>query len=458
MTNAPLDDEGFLRVTLVLDDDGVDPLSLPGGLRGQVLAGRYRVGGLIGRGGASEVYAAEQLDGGAPCAVKVLLPHVAADPEHKRRFEREARAAALMTHPNVVRVLCLVEDVSRGVYFIVMELGEGRSLASLLARLGAPPPLSFVGDALGAALDVTAHAHARGVLHRDLKPENVLLVERPPGRYTPKLLDFGLARVALDPSSHSLTGPSMVRGTPAYMSPEQCRSLVEAGPESDVYALGCVAFELLAGRVPFDAGSPMEILARQMFAAVPEIVRPADAEPLPDGLRALVTEMLSKEPRARPSAEAAFARLRASLEGAGVALGGFALPTHAGAPAAQAPPQRAPTRGEPRLPGKRVAVLRLGERRALVDAVVDGLAGEGATVDVLSQSEVAVAAASALVVDCGADVPGAFALAARVRRARPAMKLIVVASVDVDGAPPGVAVLRAPVTLDALVAAVARRR
>ncbi len=454
VTEASTEEEGFLRVTLVAEDESVDALSLPGGLRGQVLAGVYRIDGLIGRGGASEVYAAEDLSDGSRCAVKVLLPHVAREPEHARRFEREARAAAWMKHPNVIRVRRLAEDVSRGAYFIVMDLGVGRSLASVIARAARPLALSFVGDVLGALLDVTAHAHARGVLHRDLKPENVLLVEEPPGRFTPKVLDFGLARVAVDPSSHSVTGPSMIRGTPAYMSPEQCRSLAEAGPESDVYSLGCIAFELLAGRVPFDGGSAIATLAQQMFAAVPELPRPPGAEPLPDEVRALVAEMMAKEPGARPTAEAARARLLAALEGAGVSLGAF-TPTDAQHPGPPPPPRA--QRGEPRLAGKRLALLRLGARHALLDVVLEGLAGEGARVDVLSRAEVAVAVASALVIDCDAERGEALEIAARVRRARPAMKIVIVAA-TADGATPGVVALTAPVTVDALVEAITRRR
>lgn len=450
------DSEGFLRVTLVVEEDSIDPLSLPGGLRGQVLAGRYRLGGLVGRGGASEVYSAEDLADGGACAVKVMLPHVAAEPEHARRFEREARAAALLVHPNVMRVLCLAVDPTRDLYFIVMELGIGRSLASTASRHAGTLPLAFVGDVLGALLDVVAFAHARGVLHRDLKPENVLLVAGPAGRYTPKVLDFGLVRIISDASSRSVTEPSMIRGTPAYMSPEQCRSLLDAGPESDVYALGCMAFELLAGHVPFDAPSAMETLARQLFAAVPPLVRPSGAEPLPEELRALVAAMMAKAPTDRPTAAEAAKRLRDALTTAGVPLGRFELPV-----SAPVTPPRAGHAADPppaSLTGKRVALLRLDAGRAVVDAVVDGLRARGAKVEELARQAVAVTAAGALVIDAGADVAEGLALASRVRRARPAIKIVVVTSAGAGAPLPGVILLRAPVTLDALVEALSHRR
>ena len=274
---------------------------------GIVLAGKYRIDEPLGSGGMGQVFRGEHLLLHLPIAVKVLHPFVASDPHHKRRFQREARAAAMLDHPNVVRVLDFGQHGST--VFIVMDYIEGRSLDMWLDGRNGLPPIAEVVDIALQLLSALEAAHALGIVHRDLKPENVLLTPGPQGRLIAKIVDFGLAHVE-DPADKgpTLTKSDAIAGTPTYMSPEQCRSLA-VGPSTDLYALGCLLTTMLQGDPPFDGMAAMDVIAKQMFVPAPPLRRRDDDEPVPPLLERLRLSLLAKQPHDRPPDAAATAAL-----------------------------------------------------------------------------------------------------------------------------------------------------
>lgn len=253
-----------------------------------VLAGRYRLDELIGRGGTGEVWRGYDLRPGWPVAVKILSPRVA-DAAVRERFAREARTAARIVHPNVVTVLDMGEHEGRP--YLVMELLAGRDLAAELAERG-PLSVSETCRLAGqVALGLDA-AHQAGVVHRDVKPANLHLG----AGGVLKVVDFGTARVATE-AAMRLTSVGTVIGTAAYLSPEQIRG--EAGAAAaDLYALGCVCYELLCGRPPF-VGTATEVLSQHVGARPdpPGRYRPG----IPAELERLVLALLEKDPGARPT-------------------------------------------------------------------------------------------------------------------------------------------------------------
>lgn len=258
----------------------------------RTLAGRYRLEEVIGRGGMSTVYRATDAVLGRIVAVKILLAALAeADPTYLARFEREARAAAALTHPGVVTVYDTgADDESR---FIVMEYVAGRSLAAILRD---EPPLDpyRAADITRRVADALTAAHAAGILHRDVKPANVMLDEHG----AVKVLDFGIAR-ALEGTS--LTHTASLIGTAAYMAPE--RALGASGDErSDVYSLGCLLYAMLTGDPPF-TGEVAAAILHQQVNAEPRPPRERGRD-VPAGLEPLVLEMLAKSPDARPQSAA----------------------------------------------------------------------------------------------------------------------------------------------------------
>jgi serine/threonine-protein kinase len=250
-----------------------------------VLAGRYRMGPVIGRGGMGEVRAATDTALDRPVAVKLMRADLADDPNLRRRFEREARAAARVSHPNVIAIFDVGED--DGVPFIVMERLPGRTLADELARGAlAEPRVCAVATEM---LDALAAAHDLGVVHRDIKPGNVLL--RDDGRIA--IADFGIAKVA-DDAAHTTTG--MTFGTGRYLAPERLLG-DPATPASDVYSVGVVMFEALTGRPAFEATAPLA-LAHAVASETPQFTD-VDADHLDPRLRAVVDRALAKDPEHR---------------------------------------------------------------------------------------------------------------------------------------------------------------
>ncbi len=229
------------------------------------MVGGYKLDRLIGEGGMGVVFEATHAALETRVAIKLLHPHLTRDENTATRFEREARAAAKIRHPNVVRILDFVK-AEDGAACIVMDLLMGESLTERLRR--APLPPDEASEMLLPIMDAIGHMHDKGIVHRDLKPDNIYL-SREAGRIVPKLLDFGIAKV-IDDSSH-VTRTGMVVGTPAYMSPEQARGSKEIGPGVDIWAMGIVWFECIAGRTPFDADGPQAMLAEILTKQPPPL-------------------------------------------------------------------------------------------------------------------------------------------------------------------------------------------
>ena len=263
-----------------------------------VLAGRYRLVARVGEGGMAVVYRAVDELLGRPVAVKVLREAFRGDAEFVERFRREAQAAASLSHPNVVQVFDVGRDQDRP--FMVMELVDGRSLKEILRERGRLEIPAAVAIAVGVARAL-AHAHRHGLIHRDIKPHNILLTTE--GMV--KVADFGIARAA---SATSLTQAGTVLGSVHYFSPEQARGQA-IGTASDLYSLGVVLFEMLAGRLPFVADSPIAVALQHLNEAPPRLraLRPeVSAE-----LESLVMHLLAKDPSRRPpSADAVAEQLR----------------------------------------------------------------------------------------------------------------------------------------------------
>ncbi|MFF4776177.1 serine/threonine-protein kinase [Microtetraspora fusca] len=262
-----------------------------------VLGDRYRLDAPIGRGGMAEVWRGHDLVRDLPVAVKVFAAE-GSDPSMRARFAQEARTAARVVHPNVVSVYDVGEHGGRP--FLVMELLSGRSLAEELAARG-PLGVDEVRHLVGQVAVALDAAHRAGVVHRDIKPANLHLTDS--GQV--KVVDFGIARLA-DEAAGRLTAVGVIVGTAAYLSPEQIMGR-PGDAASDMYALGCVWYELLCGHPPF-AGSSAELVFQhiQQPPPPPRRFRPE----LPADLEALVLALLEKEPSARPKAGEVIARTR----------------------------------------------------------------------------------------------------------------------------------------------------
>ncbi len=272
---------------------------------GTILATRYRVERVIGRGGMGVVYRALQLPMERPVALKVLRPELTGDPRARARFEREARAASALAHPAAVVIHDFGEH--EGMAYLAMELVEGRGLRALVEEGVSTERAIELSHQLA---DVLAAAHRAGLVHRDLKPENVIVREEGQEPIA-RVLDFGLAFLDERGPGGRMTREGVVVGTPEYLSPEQARG-EEVGPPTDVYALGCVLHELLTGRPPF-SGTEMDVLTKQLFAPPPPLSRAGALDPLdvPVLLDELRRAMLDKRAAARPTAEEVRDRLSA---------------------------------------------------------------------------------------------------------------------------------------------------
>ncbi|HZS40339.1 MAG TPA: serine/threonine-protein kinase [Polyangia bacterium] len=265
---------------------------------GLVIGQRYKLIDRLGVGAMGEVFVAENLAIRQRVAVKLLKKELLADATFRERFEQEARAVAAIEHPNVARFLDLVDGDPT---FLVMEYVRGQTLAERLKSSGKLPHPVAVEIAVRLCWALEA-AHRAGIIHRDLKPSNVILAPDVERGETPKLIDFGLAKLASVASSQGLTRTGQVVGTPRYMSPEQIAGRpVDA--RCDVYALGCVLYEMLAGRPPFDGDDDVQVLYRQIHDP------PAPLGPdVPEALAAVMTRALEKLPDDRYASMAELAR------------------------------------------------------------------------------------------------------------------------------------------------------
>jgi serine/threonine-protein kinase len=264
-----------------------------------LVAGRYEVRRPLGHGAMSTVDLAQDAELDRPVALKRLAENLARDEDRRLRFMREARLAARLTHPNVVRVYDVGEDDGRP--FIAMEYVDGETLADLVARKGPLPRAEAVMLGIQAARALAA-AHDAGLVHRDVKPQNLLL--RRDG--TLKLGDFG---VAFGPEGTRLTLVGTVLGTAAYLAPEQARG-EDVTAAADIYGLGAVLYELLTGRPSRTVSSLGELGERSSFA-VPDVA--TQVRGIPPELAEIVMSCLAYEPDARPASAAAVARRLAAV-------------------------------------------------------------------------------------------------------------------------------------------------
>jgi serine/threonine-protein kinase len=252
-----------------------------------VLGGRYEVEEELGRGGMAKVYRGTDTVLGRPVAVKILAPQFTDDPSFVNRFRREAQAAARLNHPNLVSVYDTGSD--DGVHFIVMEYVEGRTLADYLAGGGRIMPQRAIEIAEAVSQALTA-AHAQGVIHRDIKPGNIMIT--PSGDV--KVADFGIARVIA--GAETIAQTAAVLGTAAYLSPEQAQGQ-PVDQRSDLYSLGCVLYEMVAGRPPFTGDSPVAVASKQVLE---QPVPPSKLNPdVSAQLDAVIMRTLAKNPANR---------------------------------------------------------------------------------------------------------------------------------------------------------------
>jgi serine/threonine-protein kinase len=270
-------------------------------LIGRTLGGAYVVLENVGSGGMGKVYRAEQVSLGKTVAVKVIHPHLISDESATARFYTEARASSRLNHPNSVSVL----DFGRtddGLLYLVMEFLRGKDLAHVLWEEGPLSPARAVG-VLRQILAALFEAHELGIIHRDIKPENLLLDKLRTGGDFVKVVDFGLAKVRADVAP-SVTMPGIVCGTPDYMAPEQGRG-DSLDARSDLYACGVLLFQILTGRLPFEADSPTQMVLLHMSAPPPD---PRNFHPgVPDPLAAVTLKALSKSPADRYQSAVEFA-------------------------------------------------------------------------------------------------------------------------------------------------------
>lgn len=260
----------------------------------QFIAGRFRIEGEIGTGGMGTVYRAVHLGLQRPVAVKIIKPEFAADRDVADRFLREARTMAKLRHPHAAMIFD-AGNLPDGRHFIILEYVDGLTLSEALSREGSFTPERAVEIAIQIC-DVLEEAHELGIIHRDLKPSNIMLNER-----GVRVLDFGVAKVLASSTevtaTHASTGSGQIVGTPRYMSPEQCLGQ-RVGARSDLYSLGVLLYEMLAGRPPFVDALPSAILVKQATAAPPPLFQVAKHVPRP--LAIAVHTLLAKRAEDRP--------------------------------------------------------------------------------------------------------------------------------------------------------------
>jgi serine/threonine protein kinase len=276
---------------------------------------QYEIESAVGSGGMGVVYRARDTRLGREVALKVMAPHIASDPLMRSRFETEARAVASLSHQSILSIYELA--IADGIPFAVMELLEGRNLRERISK--GPLPWREAVEIAAAIADGLAAAHAKGIVHRDLKPENVFLTSD--GHV--KILDFGLALQRLDlpgPDAPTIarTAQGVVLGTFGYMSPEQVTGETVDG-RTDVFALGCLLYEMLTGSQLFTGTTPQEIIARLLHDSLPDL---SSFDPLaPQELRAVVSRAVQRDPVRRfASAQDMAGALRAQLSGSAVHL------------------------------------------------------------------------------------------------------------------------------------------
>jgi formylglycine-generating enzyme required for sulfatase activity len=271
------------------------------------MVGKYKIDAVLGYGGMGSVYGARDPLIQRDVAIKILPPELVRDPATLERFLGEARAAGKLNHPHVVTIYEVIQLPDGGGYAIVMERVFGGSVQNYLQRQG-PPGWRAASRLIGEACKALSAAHEIGLIHRDIKPGNLLLTKD--GHV--KVADFGLAKVD-SPEAVNNTTPGAILGTPAYMSPEQCRG-GKIDRRSDIYSLGCTYFAMLTNRAPFEAASSMQVMFAHCSAPIPD-PRTLDVE-VPDAVVDILGKALAKDPNDRyASAKDLLADLRTALGG-----------------------------------------------------------------------------------------------------------------------------------------------
>ncbi len=260
-----------------------------------LVGGRYRIVRMLAAGGMGEVFLAENVELERFEVLKVLSRRLASEQRFVARFRREARATERLQHPNIVAVLGSGE-MADGRHFLALEYVDGETLEETLSR-EAPLPLPLAMTFIEQLADAIGYGHACGVIHRDIKPGNLIRLKDRAA--TIKVLDFGLAKITAHEVEESLITPhGLTLGTPPYMAPEQLTG-GPVGPWTDVYAIGCLAFELLTGRPPF-TGSTTEVMRQQVMDPPPTLRRIRRGAQVPTPLEAVIMECLQKDHTRRP--------------------------------------------------------------------------------------------------------------------------------------------------------------
>ena len=290
-------------------DQGTAQKSGPDPLIGRVIAGRFKIVSLIARGGMGKVYRAEQSPLGRVCAIKVLNPNYSgdADPEFSRRFHREASISSKITHPNSVTIFDYGKT-DDDIYFMAMEYLEGQTLHQAIRDLHVLPELR-VGRIATQICRALREAHKLGVIHRDLKPANIFLIESAARKASPtsddeedfvKVLDFGLVKHLAERPEEQLTQTGLFMGSPKYMAPEQIQG-GHVDERTDIYSLGIMMYEMLAGKVPFERASSVNILMAHVGEAPPPMREVNPNLVCSPAFEELVMACIAKDPNQRYS-------------------------------------------------------------------------------------------------------------------------------------------------------------
>jgi serine/threonine protein kinase len=272
---------------------------------GQMVAGKYRVEEMIGEGGMGKVYRAHQIMLDKPVVLKVLRKTLLSDDRTVRRFEREAKAASRLNHPNSISILDFGRAEDQAL-FIAMEYVQGKDLHQILSREW-PLPEAKVVRIVGQVLSALADAHGAGVIHRDLKPENIMVEQRRNEPDFVKVLDFGIAKIQdlSGDEGPALTRAGFVCGTPEYMSPEQARGGT-LDHRSDLYAVGVILYQLTTGLLPFESDSAVGFATKHLTEDPPPPSRRRPEARISPGMERLILKALSKDPGDRPQSAEGF--------------------------------------------------------------------------------------------------------------------------------------------------------
>src|SRR5216683_595936 len=358
----------------------------PSALTGKVLDGQYQIEALLGKGGMGAVYRARHILLGDRVAIKVLPPEMRSNTEWLRRFQREGQAARRFRHSNAVTVYDLRTSAD-GTIYLVMEYVEGNTLDAEMRKRGKFSPADAVA-VLDPIMGVLNAAHAMGVVHRDLKPENIMIGRASTGgESVVKLLDLGIAKLrevagAEKTGNTNLTIAGQMLGTPYYMSPEQWGELPADGNSeidgrADIYSLGIVFYELVAGRRPFSGLTLLE-LRREHVSVVPKSLRDLDAS-VPEGFSSAIARAMAKDRSQRQaSADELEQQLRSALAAEGIAPGASVLSTPGPQPAA-ATSETGPTDRRPITAAERTAPTIVSEGALTADESGEGIQSQAGT-------------------------------------------------------------------------------